>query len=76
MSNTADTSDRATQLEELERESALNLQRLAAARNRLKPIGLCYDCQDQIQPGATFCDRDCRDNWERRRAARERNGTA
>lgn len=76
MTRNPDPSDRATQLEELERESAMNLQRTAAERSRLKPIGLCYDCQDQIEPGATFCDQDCRDNWERRRAARERNGTA
>ena len=74
MTTHPDPMDRATELEELERQSAMNLHRAQAARDRLRPVGTCHNCQDQLKTNALFCDQSCRDDWERRRAAKLRNG--
>jgi hypothetical protein len=33
---------------------------------RLKPCGLCYNCEEKLKAEQTFCDSDCRDDWQRR----------
>lgn len=42
---------------------------LASARLRRKPtlpaVGKCYNCEEDIKAG-TFCDPDCREDYEKR----------
>ncbi len=59
----ADPLDVASRLESSEREACL-----AAARNRpvMPAVGACYNCGEEIDPGLVFCDRDCRDDYEKR----------
>jgi hypothetical protein len=68
-----DVDDKATELEELDRESAMNLHRKRAAAFRL-PDGQCANCDEPLPPNQHFCDSDCRDDYERRRRAAQRNG--
>jgi hypothetical protein len=58
-----DQFDRAQQLEEADRERCL-----AAARNRpsLPACGCCYNCNQPLPAGNLFCERDCRDDYEKR----------
>jgi len=54
----------------IERDTALAIE---AARRpvQAEPVacGRCYNCEESL-PGATcFCDADCRDDWQARRAA-------
>lgn len=60
-----DANDRAA------RDLALALQ---AARHpsRIEPLpcGLCYNCEASVPQGSCFCDVDCRDDYQKRLAAR------
>lgn len=70
----SDESDRASALEEQEREYALAKVR-ADMNKGLKPVGRCYFCDDDgVAANALFCDNDCRDLWQREQDARRRNG--
>jgi hypothetical protein len=44
-------------------------RRINAIRNTpsLKPIGLCYNCQEKIGSSKLFCDLDCRSDYEYRK---------
>jgi hypothetical protein len=35
--------------------------------NTLAPTGECYNCGELVDIPRTFCDADCRDDWDRRR---------
>lgn len=35
----------------------------------LKAKGICYNCENKTSPDLLFCDRDCRDDFEKRKAA-------
>lgn len=66
----ADEIDRAQ--DEIERATE---RALAAARRvqRLPDLGTCHYCGEPLR-GRLFCDAECRDGWERERAARQRSG--
>lgn len=70
----SDESDRATHLEEIEREARIRAVRAASESAKLKPMGNCYFCEEPIKAHLVFCDAECRDLWERERQARIRNG--
>lgn len=60
-----DANDRA------ERDLALALRAARSpARIEPTPCGLCYNCEASVPVGACFCDVDCRDDYQKRRAAR------
>lgn len=66
-----DEADRAS----LEEERALREATYRASRTpHLKPTGVCHWCDEPVEENRIFCDRDCREDWERAEAARERNG--
>ncbi len=61
-----DVFDRATEREELERELSIAAARAVPA---LPYVGECYNCGQRLPQGMRFCDRDCCDDYERRRRA-------
>jgi len=64
----ADFADLASDRELLDTEQAI-----AAARRPIEHVpvacGECHNCGATVQAGATFCDVDCRDDWQARRRA-------
>jgi len=40
----------------------------------MRPLGACYWCGDTSPPQGLFCGPDCRDDWQRERDARVRDG--
>lgn len=40
----------------------------------LLPIGVCHFCEAALRSGLTFCDNDCRDDWEHERARKKALG--
>lgn len=56
-----DEADRADEQAEQTLRAAL-LRRLPAGP---AATGVCLWCAIEVPPGARFCDRDCRDDWER-----------
>jgi RimJ/RimL family protein N-acetyltransferase len=68
----ADEIDRAN--DEAERFLARALQQNAASRAVLTACGQCHFCLEPVADGLRFCDADCRDEFDRRSAARLRNG--
>lgn len=53
--------DRATQLEEFAREMAIK-----ARKPELIKTGFCYNCGDNVNPSANYCDADCRLDYDKR----------
>lgn len=62
----ADIADLAAEREQLDTAYAI-----AAARRRPQggptPCGHCYNCDAPLPDGMTFCDADCRDDWQLRK---------
>ncbi|MCK9985670.1 MAG: hypothetical protein AzoDbin1_02142 [Azoarcus sp.] len=54
-----------------EREQIDTARAIAAARTRAPsepvPCGRCYNCEEAVVADATFCDADCRDDYQARR---------
>ena len=60
----ADQFDRASDLEELDRQSAINLQQ-KQARPAAYAVGHCLYCYEPLPVGYRWCDSECRDDWEK-----------
>lgn len=69
----SDDSDRASYLEELERQYQLNQVRIMAGQ-RLAVTGTCHYCDQTVGGDLRFCDDDCRDDRQRLKDAERRNG--
>ena len=65
-----DVFDRATELEEKQRDVALKMR-----KPTLIPAGSCHYCDSVLRAGLLFCDTDCRDDWQHEQDARSRNGS-
>lgn len=74
----SDDYDRATDLEMAERESVIAAALRASERQQAKAradlrarggVSECLNCGTVTPSGARYCDRDCRDDFERRRRA-------
>lgn len=65
MADDADVSQARMEAEEAQRKASRNW-------TMLPDLGQCYNCLDYID--GRFCDADCLSDWERREAARRRNG--
>lgn len=72
----ADESDRATAIEEAERNACEAAVRKAAnSKHRdLIPVGTCYYCSEDVGLGKIFCNSDCGSGYDQEQAARKRNG--
>jgi hypothetical protein len=42
----------------------------AATVRRLTACGQCYNCDEPVEGDKTFCDADCRDDWQLRQPKR------
>lgn len=62
-----DDADRATENDAIQTAAALAVRKPILYAN-----GLCYNCGDRTD--GVFCDSDCRADWERQKAAEQRNG--
>jgi hypothetical protein len=65
----ADEIDKAQFIEERDRALALRTRHAT-----LPAIGRCYSCDEEIAEGRKFCNRDCLEDFEKREAARRREG--
>ena len=69
-----DTIDRAQQdieqLEEARNERLLNSEKSKEAEE----TGYCLFCGEPLPPGRRWCDKDCRDDWEREQKLRRNKG--
>ena len=66
-SEVSDIYDQATDHEMRDRELALqNVRAIAGTMPTLTANGKCYNCAEVVGIGATFCDSDCRDDWQLR----------
>lgn len=59
----ADEFDRASELEELARISALNYHQKNLAPS-VQATGYCLYCGEELDDGRRWCDASCRDDWE------------
>lgn len=53
--------DAGTQHEEFMRELALKIRKPELAK-----IGICYECNEVVNPNANYCDQFCRETHVRR----------
>lgn len=67
-----DFADIAAEREQLDRDLALKEQ--ANREPAMRPKRSCYYCAASLASGVLFCDSGCRDDYERIKAARVRNG--
>jgi hypothetical protein len=65
-----DLSDRATAREEEILQDSLSA---VARRPKMPFTGRCYNCDEVIERGS-FCDADCRDDFEHRQRLKGRHG--
>ncbi|MBN3839274.1 hypothetical protein [Burkholderia sp. Ac-20349] len=66
-----DDLDRAAELEERTRAAEIAA---AIAGPKLKPVRCCHYCFETIGETLLFCDKDCRDDYERSARAARLNG--
>ncbi len=59
----ADVIDRASDQEDLMRQSALNFQR-KQAKPAAVATGFCLYCDEPTKPEQRWCNAECRDAWE------------
>jgi RNA polymerase-binding transcription factor DksA len=65
--------DQATQREEeFLADALIEQQRQARAEAALAKPGVCSNCGQACLPAAVYCDADCRDDHEKRRAVKAR----
>jgi len=43
-------------------------------RSNLRPIGRCWFCEEALTKSMLFCSSECRDDYDREKAARARAG--
>jgi hypothetical protein len=58
-----DVYDRSAAIEIAEWEA---LQQVAPHKPTMPAVCACYNCGEELAPGLVFCDRDCRDDYEKR----------
>lgn len=65
-----DFADIASEREQLDRTMALAAQ--IGHAPALIAVGVCYNCEASVPSGVCFCDHECRDDYEKRKAAEAR----
>lgn len=67
----ADEADQAQARNERELELLLGARRRS---DQPRPMGFCHYCSETIAAGLPFCSPECRDDWQRERRLRSRQG--
>jgi hypothetical protein len=67
----ADEADKADEM--IERQMAAAIKAIQG-NTRMRPIGLCYFCQSEVEGDARFCDKDCLADWQKEQDCKARNG--
>ena len=62
MSDEADVSQ-----DRMEKEAELRKKFTPSNRLEVEPIGKCYNCGEKVAEGVRWCDKDCQDDWKKRR---------
>lgn len=62
----ADPLDAASALEMAETRACVAAQAARARQSTMPAVGACYNCGEELAPGMLFCDKDCRDDYEKR----------
>jgi len=68
----ADDADRAGEV--IERFEAAAIAAIPTTLKTVLPVGRCYYCAKEVEDDLTFCDRDCRDDWEHEQRRRKELG--
>ena len=53
--------------EHLEIENALRKKYRSANKLEAEPTGECLNCYEPVPFGARWCDKDCQEDWQKRR---------
>ena len=69
----ADDVDRGNDQAEMRLQACIETARRMAGHN-LKPVGECYNCLEPVGEDRAFCGPECREDYDRRDAARRRTG--
>lgn len=63
-----DDFDHASELEQWQRDQALHHAR---SQRAMPATGACHNCGEALPDARLFCDRDCRDDYEKRHPVRK-----
>ena len=63
----ADFADVAAEREQLDTALAIAAARRPSSTDPV-PCGACHNCLEPVEAGHSFCDADCRDDWQARKA--------
>ena len=69
----ADEFDRASELSEFFLEMNIKKQRQQNTETP-KGIGVCLNCEGEIEGDGRWCCAECRDDWDKKEKQRRRNG--
>jgi hypothetical protein len=62
MSDEADLSQ-----ESMEKEAEIRRKYATPSKLEVDPIGTCLNCGESVASGVRWCDKDCQDDWIKRR---------
>lgn len=62
----ADPLDAASALEMAETRACVAAHLARAKQATMPAVGACYNCGEAVGPQLLFCDKDCRDDYEKR----------
>lgn len=51
----------------IEREDAFRKKYRDASKLEVDPTGECLNCYEPVGYGARWCDKDCQEDWQKRR---------
>lgn len=62
----SDESDRATYIESAAIDFGIQQAALKANIQEFEPTGFCLNCNEKLEEGRRFCDKDCMDDFQKR----------
>lgn len=76
MAQYSDPLDQAAATQERFTQESIEAARKENAKDRLIFTGRCHNCEDPVEHPHRFCPGgECLEDWEKRRAAKRRNGS-
>lgn len=68
-----DILDIASEQEERERVLAIQKAKDTYYKNKLKSIGVCHNCEDEVGKDVLFCEVECQEDYEFRESRQKAN---